>query len=231
MISGKKSRKACKTGVIHVISIFTELPCSSDSSASFSFLTELMKLKNRSIYNHENWHVQVSFSERETCNYNIFVNPFTSCITDHYQSQLYIILYIIFIVNYSISITEAPTNMEFGIYSTAHAELKRASKKTNSRVSSARHASSRARGLEWSSSARDRAVEHSSARARVVERSSARGRGLYRARRRRAESGSLRHAVITVHIELPVLDSHVAPIIIQRNYRYIQASKHAIRLL
>ena len=58
------------------------------------------------------------------------------------------------------------------------------------------------------------------ARARVVERSSARGRGLYRARRRRAESGSLRHAVITVHIELPVLESHVAPIIIQRNYRY-----------
>ena len=61
------------------------------------------------------------------------------------------------------------------------------------------------RGLEWSSSARDRAVE----------RSSARGRGLYRTRRRarlvRAESGSLRHVVITVHIELPVLESHVAP--------------------
>ena len=65
----------------------------------------------------------------------------------------------------------------------------------------------RVRGLEWSSSARDRAVERSSARARVVERSSARGRGLYRARRlgARAESGRLRHAVITVHIELPVL--------------------------
>ena len=58
------------------------------------------------------------------------------------------------------------------------------------------------------------------ARARVVERSSARGRGLYRARRRRVESGSLRDAVITVHIELPVLESRVAPIIIQRNYRY-----------
>ena len=57
--------------------------------------------------------------------------------------------------------------------------------------------------------ARARVVERSSARARarVVERSSARGRGLYRARRRRAESGSL-------------LESHVAPIIIQRNYRY-----------
>ena len=75
-----------------------------------------------------------------------------------------------------------------------------------------------------------RGVERSSARARVVKRSSARGRGLYRARDRRrvrlapslvhAESGSLRHAVITVHIELPVLVSHVAPIIIQRNYRY-----------
>ena len=51
--------------------------------------------------------------------------------------------------------------------------------------------------------------EGSSVRARVVERSSARGRGLYRARRRRAESGSLRDAVITVHIELPVLESHV----------------------
>ena len=52
--------------------------------------------------------------------------------------------------------------------------------------------------------------EGSSARARVVERSSARGRGLDRARRR-AESGSLRHVVITVHIELPALESHVAP--------------------
>ena len=73
--------------------------------------------------------------------------------------------------------------------------------KKNSRVSSARRASSRARGLEWSSSARDRAVERLSARARVVERSSARGRGLYRARRcGRNRSGSLRHAVITVHI-------------------------------
>ena len=80
----------------------------------------------------------------------------------------------------------------------------------------------RVRGLEGSSGLRVRGVERSSARARarVVERSSARGRGLYRARRRRAESGSLRHAVITVHIELPVLESHVAPIIIQRNYRY-----------
>ena len=29
MISGKKSRIACNTGVIHVIAIFTELPCSS----------------------------------------------------------------------------------------------------------------------------------------------------------------------------------------------------------
>ena len=47
-------------------------------------------------------------------------------------------------------------------------------------------------------------------RVRVVERSSARGRGLDHARRR-AESGSLRHVVITVHIELPVLESHVAP--------------------
>ena len=36
----------------------------------------------------------------------------------------------------------------------------------------------------------------------------------------RNPEASLRHAVITVHIELPVLESHVAPIIIQRNYRY-----------
>ena len=35
-ISGKKSRIACNTGVIHVIEIFTELPCSSSSSASAS---------------------------------------------------------------------------------------------------------------------------------------------------------------------------------------------------
>ena len=85
--------------------------------------------------------------------------------------------------------------------------------KKNSRVSSARHASSRARVVFE--------CEGSSARARVIERSSARGQGLYRARRRHAESGSLQHAVITVHIELPVLESHVAPImIIQRNYRY-----------
>ena len=60
----------------------------------------------------------------------------------------------------------------------------------------------RVRGLEWSSSARDRAIERSSARARVIERLSARGQGLYCARRRCAESGSLQHAVITVHIEL-----------------------------
>ena len=66
----------------------------------------------------------------------------------------------------------------------------------------------RVRGFEWSSSARDRAVEGSSTRVRVVERSSARGRGLYHACRC-AESGTLRHAVITVHIELPVLESHV----------------------
>ena len=32
----KKSRKACKTGVILVISIFTELPCSSSASSSSS---------------------------------------------------------------------------------------------------------------------------------------------------------------------------------------------------
>ena len=52
----KKSRKACETGVILVISTFTELPCSS-ASASSSFPIELTKLKNRSINNHENWHV------------------------------------------------------------------------------------------------------------------------------------------------------------------------------
>ena len=55
-----------------------------------------------------------------------------------------------------------------------------------------------------------RGIEQSSARARVVERLSARGRGLYCACRR-TESGSLRHAVIIVHIKLPVLESHVAP--------------------
>ena len=32
----KKSRKPCKIGVIHVISIFTELPCSSSSSSASS---------------------------------------------------------------------------------------------------------------------------------------------------------------------------------------------------
>ena len=76
----------------------------------------------------------------------------------------------------------------------------------------------RVRGLEGSSDLRVRGIERSSARARAVERSSARGRGLDRARgrgldraSRRAESGSLRHVVITVHIELPVLQSHVAP--------------------
>ena len=52
--------------------------------------------------------------------------------------------------------------------------------------------------------------EGSSGRALERERSSTRGRGLDRARRR-AESGSLRHFVITLHIELPVLESHVAP--------------------
>ena len=42
--------------------------------------------------------------------------------------------------------------------------------KKNSRVSSAGHASSRARGLEWSSGARDQAVERSSASSRALER-------------------------------------------------------------
>ena len=32
----KKSRIACNTGVIHVIVIFTELPCSSSSSSASS---------------------------------------------------------------------------------------------------------------------------------------------------------------------------------------------------
>ena len=32
--AGKKSRIACNTGVIYVIEIFTELPCSSSSSSS-----------------------------------------------------------------------------------------------------------------------------------------------------------------------------------------------------
>ena len=35
-IWGKKSRIACNTGVIHVIEIFTELPCSSSSASSAS---------------------------------------------------------------------------------------------------------------------------------------------------------------------------------------------------
>ena len=70
----------------------------------------------------------------------------------------------------------------------------------------------RVRGLEGSSGLRVRGIERSSARARIVERSSARGRGLDRARRRAESiSGSLRHVVITVHIESPVLESHVAP--------------------
>ena len=56
------------------------------------------------------------FIFRMRTSYYIFVNPFTSCITDRYQSQLYIVLYIIFLVNYSISITEKPTNMKFGRY-------------------------------------------------------------------------------------------------------------------
>ena len=32
----KKTRIACNTGVIHVIEIFTELPCSSSSASSAS---------------------------------------------------------------------------------------------------------------------------------------------------------------------------------------------------
>ena len=37
MISGGKNQKACNTGVILVILIFTELPCSSSSSSLASF--------------------------------------------------------------------------------------------------------------------------------------------------------------------------------------------------
>ena len=36
MISGKKLTIACNKGVIHVIEIFTELPCSSSSSSASS---------------------------------------------------------------------------------------------------------------------------------------------------------------------------------------------------
>ena len=39
MICEKKSRKARETGVIHVIEFFTELPCSSSSSASSSIFS------------------------------------------------------------------------------------------------------------------------------------------------------------------------------------------------
>ena len=55
-------------------------------------------------------------------------------------------------------------------------------------MSSARHASSRARGLEWSSSARDQAVERSSASSRAFECEGSRATYMYmyvyRARRR-----------------------------------------------
>ena len=66
--------------------------------------------------------------------------------------------------------------------------------KKNSRISSARHASSSARGLEWSSSARDRAVERSSASSRAFECEESRAISRSQAR---AESRSLRQAVIT----------------------------------
>ena len=48
-----KSRKACKTGAILVISIFTELLCSS----SASFPVELQYLNNRNTNKHETLHV------------------------------------------------------------------------------------------------------------------------------------------------------------------------------
>ena len=100
-----------KLKVKTVISIFTELPCSSTS-----FSVELTKLKNQTSSKHGNWHdcIKTSYSEWETS--YIFVYPHTSCITDLYQSQLYIILYSIFLVNYNISITKTPTNIKFGMY-------------------------------------------------------------------------------------------------------------------
>ena len=67
MISDKKSRIACNAGVIHVISIFTELPCSS-----FFFFFLFFLACALSGY--------------------IFVNPFTSCVPDRYQYKQCIIM-------------------------------------------------------------------------------------------------------------------------------------------
>ena len=54
MISETKSRKACKIGVILVISFFTELPCSSAA-----FPVELQYLTNRNTNKHEILHAYV----------------------------------------------------------------------------------------------------------------------------------------------------------------------------
>ena len=71
MISGKKSRIACNTGVIHVIEIFTELPCSSSLLLLLLLLlllpVEEQYLNNRNSNKHENMHVYIFSSWRVHC--------------------------------------------------------------------------------------------------------------------------------------------------------------------
>ena len=98
MISEKKSRKACK---ILVISIFTELPCSSSAS---SIPIVLQYLNNRNTNKHETLHLYVFYSGN-VHNFVIFSLTFTFCVTDRYQHKQCIIME-----------TETETNMKICMY-------------------------------------------------------------------------------------------------------------------
>ena len=67
----KKIKNSLYTGVIHVIEIFTELPCSSSSSSSASLLlllpVEEQYLNNRNSNRHEYLHVYIFSSWRVHC--------------------------------------------------------------------------------------------------------------------------------------------------------------------
>ena len=84
--------------VILVIRYFTVLPCSH-------LLIELTYLNNRNTNKAENLHVYI-FSSGHVHNVVIFfVNPFTSCVTYHYQPKQCIIMG-----------TETETNMKICMY-------------------------------------------------------------------------------------------------------------------
>ena len=95
----KKSRIACNTGVIHVIEIFS---CRVLHLLLLLLPVDEQYLNNRNSNKHENFHIL--FLACALSGY-IFVNPFTSCVTDRYQYKQCIMME-----------TETETNMKICMY-------------------------------------------------------------------------------------------------------------------